>query len=49
MYYVIAAASPEEAKSEDQIATFINRGTPLLQEQATATRQVSTLHPFNVS
>ena len=32
MYYVIAAAAPEEVQTDQQISTFIHQNVPLLQE-----------------
>ena len=32
MYYVIAAASPQEVQNDEQISSFIHQNVPLLQE-----------------
>ena len=51
MYYVIAAQAPENQPqmAPEAIAQHIQRGTPMLAEQARNPAQQSTIHIYNVS
>ena len=51
MYYVIAAASPNEVQNDEEISSYIHQNVPLLQEpqRNNNPHSHSTIHLYQVS